>query len=80
MTGIAIFFKSALWAIALFSLVLGLWLVKNSRKAIERQIAFYRLINWKMEPLDWAREERSTRVMGVITVVCGIVTVVLILR
>ena len=64
-------FKIGLWIVAGFSLALGLWLMKAPRKAIEFQIAFYRLINWKMEPLDWNREILNTRIMGATAVLCG---------
>ena len=66
-------FRIALWVVAVFSLALGLWLIQKPRKAIELQIGFYRLINWKMEPLDWEREILNTRIMGVTAVLCGVV-------
>ncbi len=63
-------------AVAL-SLALGGWLLVAPRRAIEFQIAFYRRINWKMEPISWRREIISTRVMGllVIVVVVGVLAV-----
>ena len=64
-------FKIGLWVVAAFSLALGVWLMKKPRKAIELQMAFYRLINWKMEPLDWNREVLNTRIMGITAVLCG---------
>ena len=64
-------FKVGLWIAAMFSLVLGLWLIKRPRKAIDMQIAFYRRINWKMEPLDLKREILNTRIMGVTAALCG---------
>ena len=74
------FFKIGLWIVAVFSLALGVWLMKTPRKAIELQIAFYRLINWKMEPLDWDREVLNTRIMGATAVLCGAVTFVLLAK
>ena len=64
-------FKTGLWVVAGFSLAFGVWLMKKPRKAIEKQMAFYRLINWKMEPLDWEREIFNTRIMGATAVLCG---------
>ena len=72
-------FKIALWVVAVFSAALGVWLVKKPRKAIEFQIGFYRLINWKMEPLDWDREILNTSIMGAAALLCGAVTIGLLL-
>ena len=73
-------FKAGLWIVAVFSLALGFWLMKAPRKAIELQISFYRLINWKMEPLDWKREVLNTRIMGATAVLCGVVTFILLTK
>ena len=73
-------FKIGLWVVAVSSLALGVWLMKKPRKAIELQMAFYRLINWKMEPLDWDREVLNTRIMGATAVLCGAVTFVLLAK
>ena len=69
--------NSVLWIVAVFSAGFGAWLIRKPRKAIETQIAFYRRINWKMEPLDWDREIRNTRIMGAMALVCGAATVAL---
>ena len=39
---------------------------------INVQIAFYRWINWRIEPLSWEKEIRNTRIMGVIAFVAGV--------
>lgn len=65
-------FKIGLSAVAVFSLGLGLWLVKRPRQAIEMQIAFYKRINWRMEPMDWDREILNTRIMGAVALLCGL--------
>ena len=63
--------------IAGVSVLAGLVFMSAPRKTIEAQIAVYRLINWKMEPLSWEREIRNTRIMGVIALVSGIMIVLL---
>lgn len=51
--------------IAACSLVAGAVLIKAPARAIEFQKRFYLLINWRMEPVDYARELRNTRAMGI---------------
>ena len=46
-------FKPIVMTAGFLSFLFGVWLVKAPKKAIEFQIAFYRHINWRMEPLDW---------------------------
>ena len=67
--------------IAIFAIVVGFYLYKNPQKAIGGQIAFYRKINWRMEPVDMAREIRNTRTMGFFALFCGVGTfLILILK
>ena len=65
-------YKGVLLFIGIVSFFKGLFLIRAPKKAIEWQMALYRHINWKMEPLDWPREIRSTRVMGWTALVCGV--------
>jgi hypothetical protein len=73
-------FKAVVLTLGFLSFLFGVWLVKSPKKAIEFQIEFYRHINWRIEPLDWKREIRSTLVMGWTAVVCGLGMIVLIHR
>ncbi len=73
-------FRPLVLVAGLFFFCFGLWLVRSPKKGIEFQIAFYRHINWRMEPLDWKREIHSTLVMGWTAVVCGLGMAVFILR
>lgn len=57
---------------ALAAIGIGSLLVLKPRRVIEWQIVFYRGINWKMEPVSWEHEERSTRFMGAVSVFCGL--------
>ena len=52
--------------------LMGLFFFLTPKKSIDLQIAFYRLINWKIEPISWEREMRNTRWMGAFCILCGI--------
>ena len=54
------------------SIITGALIAWKARKAIDIQIAFYRLINWKIEPISMDKEIRNTRIMGAILLVIGI--------
>ena len=55
-----------------FAIAIGAFVAWKPRKVIDLQIAAYRLINWKMEPLSMAKEITNTRLMGLTLVVLGI--------
>ena len=61
--------------LAMATIALGIFLISRPKKVIERQIKFYKLINWKMEPVSWEKEIRNTRIMGIIAFVCGVLIV-----
>ena len=46
------------------ALVFGLFMYYRPQKAIAVQQKFYSCINWRMEPISWDREVRSTKWMG----------------
>ena len=66
-----------LTVVAVFSVGLGVILMRVPKRVIEGQITFYRWINWRMEPVSWEKEIRNTRIMGVIALVAGIGTLLL---
>ena len=70
-------FKNVIFCVGFFSCFFGVCLVRAPKKVIEFQIAFYRHINWRMEPLDWQREIHSTVVMGWTAIICGLAAIVL---
>ncbi len=47
----------------------GLFVFLKPIQMIEFQKAFYRCINWKMEPIDMAKEIRHTKWMGLFLMV-----------
>ena len=54
-------------------MAVGIVFILTPKRSIDFQIAFYRRINWAMEPLSWEREIRSTRLMGAAAVLAGII-------
>ncbi|MDD5135978.1 MAG: hypothetical protein PHX20_05880 [Candidatus Omnitrophica bacterium] len=54
--------------------IAGALVAWKPQKAIKIQIAFYRFINWKMEPVSMEKEIRNTRMMGATLIVVGIIT------
>ena len=54
------------------AIALGALVAWKPRKVIDMQIAFYRLINWKMEPISMEKEIRNTGVMGLAVIALGI--------
>ena len=47
----------------------GLILIFKPRSAIDLQIRFYRLINWRIEPISLDKEIRNTRIMGAFLII-----------
>ena len=70
----------AIGLVAFGSVLVGAYLIRSPRKAIEKQIELYRAIHWKTEPLSWDREIRNTTVMGWMALLSGIAAFVLIAR
>ncbi len=61
------------FAVAIIAIIFGVFLTLQPKRAIDIQIAFYRLINWKMEPVSMEKEIRNTRIMGLFVIICGII-------
>lgn len=59
-------------AIAAVVMALGLAIAWKPKKFIDAEIAVYRLINWKMEPVSMEKEVRNTRIMGLVLFIFGI--------
>ena len=66
--------------LASFAASLGAFLLFFPRKGIEFQIAFYRRINWIMEPVSMEKEIRNTKVMGGGTLILGILGLLYLFR
>lgn len=51
------------------AMVIGALILWQPKRAIAIQIAFYRLINWKMEPISMTKEIRNTRIMAAVILI-----------
>ena len=60
--------------VAVIAIIVGAFIAWKPRKAIDIQIAFYRLINWELKPVSMEKEIRNTRIMGAFVLIAGILT------
>jgi hypothetical protein len=65
--------------VAFIALLLGALIAWKPEKVIKIQIAFYRTINWKMEPISMAKEIANTRIMGLALAILAVLAMVYIL-
>lgn len=54
------------------AVILGGLVAWKPKKVIEIQMALYRFINWKMEPVSMEKEIRNTRIMGVVLLIVAL--------
>ncbi len=54
----------------------GAFVTWKPKKVIALQIAFYRTINWKMEPISMEKEIRNTRAMGLAVLILGALSLI----
>ncbi|MDD5085569.1 MAG: hypothetical protein PHE61_05975 [Candidatus Omnitrophica bacterium] len=62
--------------IAVLVTAFGLLVLFRPKTFIDMQIVFYRLINWKVEPVSMPKELRNTRLMGAVVFILGIVSII----
>jgi len=67
------------FAVVIIAIIFGIFLALQPKRAIDIQIAFYRLINWKMQPVSMEKEIRNTRIMGLFVIICGIISLIFII-
>ncbi len=65
--------------VAITAIILGVFLILQPKRAIDIQMAFYRLINWKIEPISMEKEVKNTRIMGLFVAICGIISFIYII-
>ncbi|MCX5692068.1 MAG: hypothetical protein NTX47_00040 [Candidatus Omnitrophica bacterium] len=65
--------------IGVIAIVFGALVAWKPKKTIEIQIALYRPFNWKIEPISMEKEIRNTRVMGLVVLVLGVISLACIL-
>ncbi len=62
--------------IVIIAVLFGALLMWRPKKIIEIQIAIYRPLNWKIEPISMDKEIRNTRIMGTVVFILGIITLI----
>ncbi len=65
--------------IVTIAIVLGALIAWKPKKTIDMQIAIYRFFNWKLEPISMEREIKNTRIMGLVVLILGILSLACIL-
>ena len=60
--------------IAVVAIVFGGIIAWKPKKIIDMQIAIYRPFNWKIEPISMEKEIRNTRIMGLVVLILGILS------
>ncbi|MBL7196897.1 MAG: hypothetical protein ISS47_02220 [Candidatus Omnitrophica bacterium] len=75
-----VFFVSIEILVALLAFLNGLICLFNPNLAIKIQQKFYKRINWRIEPINLAKELRNTRIMGLISLILAITLTVYILK
>lgn len=65
--------------VSIVSLLGGLILILKPEDAIKAQENFYKKLNWKIEPLDYNKEIRNTRIIGGIGIACAVALLVILL-
>ena len=69
--------KGGLAALAIGTLAFGAWSAVWPGRSIALYQAIMRFFNWRVEPIDGPRELRTTRWLGSIMVLLGIVNLIL---
>lgn len=63
-------------SITVIAIVFGALVAWKPKKTIEIQIALYRPFNWKLEPISMEKEIKNTRIMGLIVLILGIISLI----
>ena len=61
--------------IAVIASLFGGLVAWKPKKTIDIQIAIYRPFNWKIEPISMEKEIRNTRIMGLVVLILGILSI-----
>lgn len=65
--------------IIVIAILFGALVAWKPKKTIDIQIALYRPLNWKIEPISMKKEIRNTRLMGLTVLILGIFSLIYIL-
>ena len=63
----------------IFAFIVGFICFLRPNSAIKIQQKFYAKINWKIEPINTAKEIRNTKIMGIINILLGIGIIIVML-
>jgi hypothetical protein len=61
---------------AVFGIIIGLFVFFKPELTIEIQRRFYEKINWRIEPISMPKEIRNTKTMGIFLAVVSIATMI----
>ena len=65
--------------IVVITIVFGALLAWKPKKTIDIQTALYRPFNWKLEPISMEKEIKNTRIMGLVVLILGTLSLIYIL-
>ena len=65
--------------LAVLGILFGALIAWKPKKTIEIQTAIYRPFNWRLEPISMKKELRNMRIMGLLLILCGATSLILIL-
>lgn len=69
--------RGGLTALAMGATVFGAWSAIRPARSIALYQLIMRVFNWRVEPIDQPRELRTTRCLGIMLVLLGILSLVL---
>ena len=69
-TGLALFCIQM--SVVVMTLTLGGLFYGQTKKVLDAQTAFYRHINWRLEPISLEKELKNMRRLGIVAVIFGV--------
>lgn len=60
-------------------IVFGVLVAWKPKKIIDMQTALYRPFNWRLEPISMEKEIKNTRLMGLVLLILGVISLIYIL-
>ena len=72
-----LFIRLGLRALAVIMLLFGIWTAATPGQSIALYQAIMRVFNWRVEPIDKARELVTTRWLGLALAGCSLLTLAL---
>jgi len=63
-------------AVWMLSTLFGIYVLRRPERIIKFQQWAYALVNWRMEPIDYPKEVRNTRLMGLFLVLFALAALI----